>query len=61
MYSSGGIIAWHRENFGPQDEFGYKDFIPLFKAEKYDPNEWAQLFRKAGARYVMPVPEHHDG
>ena len=35
--------------------------IPLFKAEKYDPDQWAQLFKKAGARYVVPVAEHHDG
>ena len=43
------------------DKFGYKDFIPLFKAEKYDPHGWADLFAKAGARYVVPVAEHHDG
>ncbi|HWB83282.1 MAG TPA: alpha-L-fucosidase [Bryobacteraceae bacterium] len=61
MYSDPGVIAWHREHFGPQDQFGYKDFIPLFKAEKFDPDAWAQLFRKAGARYVMPTAEHHDG
>ena len=41
--------------------FGYKDFIPTFKAEKFEPAEWADLFRKAGARYVVPVAEHHDG
>jgi alpha-L-fucosidase len=51
----------HVKTYGPQSRFGYKDFIPLFKAEKYDPAQWAQLFRKAGARFVMPVAEHHDG
>ena len=41
--------------------FGYKDFIPLFKAENFSPDQWAELFRKAGARYVMLTAEHHDG
>lgn len=52
---------FHRKTFGPHDEFGYKDFIPMFKAEKFDPKAWAELFRKSGAKYVMPVAEHHDG
>ena len=53
--------AHHREAFGPQDRSGYKDLIPLFKAEKFDARAWAKLFREAGARYVVPVAEHHDG
>jgi len=51
----------HIKTFGPQKEFGYKDFIPMFKAENYDPAAWAALFEEAGARYVVPVAEHHDG
>ncbi|WP_261807203.1 alpha-L-fucosidase [Lapidilactobacillus luobeiensis] len=51
----------HRATYGPQDKFGYQDFIPLFKAEKFDPAEWAELFKQAGAKYVVPVAEHHDG
>lgn len=51
----------HRATYGPQDRFGYKDFIPLFKAERFDPLAWADLFARAGARYVVPVAEHHDG
>lgn len=51
----------HIRTYGPQKEFGYKDFIPLFKAEKFDPDRWAALFEEAGARYVIPVAEHHDG
>lgn len=51
----------HIETYGAQKEFGYKDFIPLFQAEKFDADKWAQLFQKAGARYVVPVAEHHDG
>ncbi len=51
----------HIQTWGPHNKFGYKDFIPMFKAEKFDPARWADLFKKAGARYVMPVAEHHDG
>ena len=47
--------------YGPQDKFGYKDFIPMFKAEHFDPEAWAHLFAHAGAKYVIPVFEHHDG
>ena len=41
--------------------FTYKDFAPLFKAELFDPDEWAKLFQKAGAKYIMLVSKHHDG
>ncbi len=51
----------HLANYGTQDKFGYKDFIPMFKAERFDPAAWAELFKKSGARYVVPVAEHHDG
>ncbi len=51
----------HVATYGPQSKFGYKDFIPMFKAEKWDPNAWAELFRDTGAKYVIPVAEHHDG
>lgn len=51
----------HIKTYGPQKEFGYKDFIPLFTAEKFNPREWAGIFKEAGARYVFPVAEHHDG
>jgi alpha-L-fucosidase len=51
----------HIATYGPLDKFGYKDFIPMFKAEHYDPAAWAQLFKKAGAKYVVAVAEHHDG
>jgi len=51
----------HIEKYGPQNKFGYKDFIPMFKAEKFNADEWVDLFKKAGAKYVVPVAEHHDG
>lgn len=53
--------AHHREVYGDQRKFGYKDFIPMFRGERFDPGAWASLFREAGARYVVPVAEHHDG
>jgi alpha-L-fucosidase len=51
----------HIATYGPQDRFGYKDFLPMFKAEHFDPAAWAELFKKSGAKYVVPVAEHHDG
>lgn len=51
----------HLETWGPQDQFGYKDFIPMFRAEKFDADEWVDLFVRAGAKYIGPVAEHHDG
>ncbi|MCI8624298.1 MAG: alpha-L-fucosidase [Provencibacterium sp.] len=51
----------HLKTYGPHKDFGYKDFIPLFQAERFDSEKWAELFQKAGARYVVPVAEHHDG
>jgi len=53
--------AHHRATYGPQAAFGYKDFVPLFTAEHFDPDQWAGLFRRAGAQFVVPVAEHHDG
>lgn len=51
----------HLAVYGKHKDFGYKDFIPLFKAERFDPGEWAALFKASGAKYVVPVAEHHDG
>jgi alpha-L-fucosidase len=56
-----GTYRHHLETYGTPAKFGYKDFIPMFKAERFDPAAWARLFRKAGARFVVPVAEHHDG
>ena len=62
MYREGSDeYKHHIATYGPQDKFGYKDFLPMFKAEKFDPAAWAELFKKAGAKYVVPVAEHHDG
>jgi alpha-L-fucosidase len=52
---------YHAKTYGPPATFGYKDFIPMFTGEKFDPDEWAALFKEAGARFAGPVGEHHDG
>lgn len=62
MYQKGSKeYEHHIATYGPQASFGYKDLVPLFTAPKFDPSAWAKLFRQAGARYVVPVAEHHDG
>ncbi len=62
MYGgNAGITQWQIQTFGPLDKFGYKDFIPMFTVAKWDPDAWAALFKKAGAKYVIPTAEHHDG
>lgn len=51
---------YHRKKFGDQNKVGYKDIVPLFKAEKFDAAAWANLFAKAGAKFAGPVAIHHD-
>ncbi|MFD1466520.1 alpha-L-fucosidase [Lapidilactobacillus mulanensis] len=51
----------HRATYGEQKNFGYKDFIPKFTAEAFDADDWLKLFKQAGAQYIFPVAEHHDG
>lgn len=55
------VYKHHIETYGPHKDFGYKQFIPMFRAEKFNAEEWAELFHKSGAGFVMPVAEHHDG
>lgn len=62
MYIEGSPeFEHHRRTYGAQSSFGYQDFIPMFTAPAFDPDEWVDLFVRAGARYIMPVSEHHDG
>ena len=62
MYKEGHPInTYHKAKYGTLDTFGYKDFIPMFKAKKFDANVWADLFVKAGAQFAGPVAEHADG
>jgi alpha-L-fucosidase len=55
---SGGE-EFHAKNFGK--DFAYRDFAPLFRAELFDPDRWADLFARSGARYVVLTSKHHDG
>jgi alpha-L-fucosidase len=48
----------HREIWGI--DFAYDDFIPMFKAENFDPGAWANLFEEAGAKYVVMTAKHGD-
>lgn len=53
---------WLEQRFGAKPpKFGYKDIVPEFKAEKWDPDQWAELFEEVGAKYVVLTAEHHDG
>jgi alpha-L-fucosidase len=62
MYKDNGNIRKHHEKtYGSIYEFGYEDFIPMFKAEQFDPEDWADLFQMAGAKFAGPVAQHHDG
>ena len=56
-----GSETWkyHITHYG--EDFEYDDFIPMFKAEKYDPEEWVSLFKEAGAKYIVITTKHHDG
>jgi alpha-L-fucosidase len=41
--------------------FKYQDFAPMFKAELFDADKWADLFVKSGAKYIVPTSKHHEG
>ncbi len=55
------VYRHHVETYGDPVEYGYDKFVDQFRAEKFDANEWADLFQEAGARFAGPVAEHHDG
>lgn len=60
MYYKGNPVYWHhRRKYGKN--FNYREFIPMFKAEKFDADNWVKLIKDAGAKFMMPVGEHHDG
>jgi alpha-L-fucosidase len=60
-YTKLGTNRRHVALYGPLSKFGYHDFIPLFRGEKFNADEWAELFLKGGAKFAGPVAEHHDG
>ena len=56
-----GVFDFHRKTYGDPCEFGYHDLIPLFKAERWDPESWAKLYKAAGADFAGVCAEHADG
>ena len=55
----GETQAFHNRTYGPT--FRYQDFAPMWKAELFNATEWAELFRRSGARYIVPTSKHHEG
>jgi len=51
---------YHRKKYGDQNKVGYKDMVTMFKAEKFNAEDWAELFAAAGAKFAGPVAIHHD-
>jgi alpha-L-fucosidase len=52
--------TYHVEHYGHPSKFGYKDIIPLWKAERWDPEQLMALYKKAGAKYFVSMGTHHD-
>ncbi|MHC4517322.1 MAG: alpha-L-fucosidase [Planctomycetota bacterium] len=56
-----GVYTYHTEKYGQLKDFGYKDFVPLFTAPKFDADEWVGLMHEAGAKFGGICLVHHDG
>ncbi|KAL7645198.1 UNVERIFIED_CONTAM: hypothetical protein RMT77_003584 [Armadillidium vulgare] len=56
---SKSYIEFMKKNYDPN--FTYQDFGPMFTAEFYKPEEWADIFNASGAQYVVLTSKHHDG
>jgi len=54
-----GTWAFHQKVYGA--DFPYQNFAPLFKAELFDPDHWADVFARSGAKYVVLTSKHHEG
>ncbi|MDR1170189.1 MAG: alpha-L-fucosidase [Prevotellaceae bacterium] len=55
-----GYYTYHTEHYGHPSEFGYKDIIPLWKAERWNPEELMKLYKRVGAKYFVSMGTHHD-
>jgi alpha-L-fucosidase len=53
------FTTFHEKNFGVN--FTYPQFEPMFKAEMFDPKQWAEIFKRSGAKYVVLTSKHHEG
>ncbi|MCP4311533.1 MAG: alpha-L-fucosidase [Bacteroidetes bacterium] len=61
MYIEGHhSYKYHLENFGHPSEIGYKDIIQMWKGEHFDPDELVNIYKEAGARYIVPIATYHD-
>lgn len=61
MYHEGsGKYQYHREHYGHPSQVGFKDILPLFKAEKWQPDSLVAYYKKVGARYFFALGNHHD-
>jgi alpha-L-fucosidase len=61
MYAKGlEQNQYHEKTYGSLHDFGYKDFYPMMDGSRFDPDEWADLVVRSGARYGGPVTEHSD-
>ncbi len=61
LYIEGGRqYNYHVHHYGHPSRFGFKDIIPLWKAERWDPDRLMGLYKKAGAKYFCMIAEHHD-
>jgi alpha-L-fucosidase len=56
-----GVIAYHEKKYGKIKDFGYKDFVPMFTADKFDAKEWAGVMSGGGAKFGGICLAHHDG
>lgn len=54
-------VQWrfHETNYG--SNFKYQDFAPMFRAELFNPGQWAEIFKRSGAKYIVLTSKHHDG
>lgn len=52
--------VYHIAHYGHPSVFGYKDIIPLWKAEKWDPDSLMKLYKRVGAKYFVSMGTHHD-
>ncbi|XP_011270296.1 hypothetical protein CAOG_08685 [Capsaspora owczarzaki ATCC 30864] len=57
--TTGVYQAFHNKTYGPN--FKYQDFAAMFKAELFDPDTWADVIARSGAKYVVPTSKHHEG
>lgn len=61
LYQEGGsVYKYHLEHYGHPSKFGYKDIIPLWKAERWDPEKLMALYKRVGAKYFVSMASHHD-